>query len=231
MIKFQCPKCGQSFTVADDEAGKKGKCPKCSNIVAIPNIQHGTKEELPNKPVVKQYINTLIDNVVSGNESSNEGSQKTCENCGRLIGKLERSVFYQNHIVCGECYNRLCNPTPSQPLGVQSVVTPKPSIGDDATLNIRYMQMKKSVLIAMLLNLLWAGWGIYYAKCPKGRSIVKWNVLAFLSIPILFGTPCFILFIWSSIICYEHIQLFNFELLEALRTGKLDDFNNKYALV
>jgi len=102
---------------------------------------------------------------------------------------------------------------------------------DDATLNIRYMQLKKSVLIALLLNFLWAGSGIYYAKCREGRYIVWLNIFAFILSFVTYGIPCLATFIWSSIICYNHIQVYNYELLEALRTEKLDEFNKKYALL
>jgi hypothetical protein len=30
-----------------------------------------------------------------------------CENCGRAIGKLEKSYVFEEHRVCGECYQRL----------------------------------------------------------------------------------------------------------------------------
>ena len=103
--------------------------------------------------------------------------------------------------------------------------------GNDATLNIRYMQMKKSIGLALLLNFLWAGSGIYYAKCQEGRFIVWLNIGAFILSFVTFGIPCLALFIWSSVICYNYIQIYNYELLEWLQTGKLSDFNKKYGLL
>jgi ribosome-binding protein aMBF1 (putative translation factor) len=32
---------------------------------------------------------------------------ETCQNCGRIIGKLEQAYIYQNHIVCNQCYSTL----------------------------------------------------------------------------------------------------------------------------
>jgi predicted Zn finger-like uncharacterized protein len=36
MIKFACPGCAASFTVADEKAGSRGKCPKCQTQFSIP---------------------------------------------------------------------------------------------------------------------------------------------------------------------------------------------------
>jgi DNA-directed RNA polymerase subunit M/transcription elongation factor TFIIS len=36
MIKFACPGCSATFTVADEKAGKSGKCPKCQSEFVIP---------------------------------------------------------------------------------------------------------------------------------------------------------------------------------------------------
>jgi DNA-directed RNA polymerase subunit RPC12/RpoP len=37
MIKFSCPKCGQSIRVDDKYAGKSGKCPRCGTAVEVPS--------------------------------------------------------------------------------------------------------------------------------------------------------------------------------------------------
>lgn len=36
MIRFACPGCSATFTVADEKAGKTGKCPKCQSQFVIP---------------------------------------------------------------------------------------------------------------------------------------------------------------------------------------------------
>ena len=133
--------------------------------------------------------------------------------------------------LCRYCKSNLDSSIPSQPSVTQPVTQVQSTRGDDMAFNIRYMQMKKSVGIALLLNFLWAGSGIYYAKCPEGRFIVWLNFGAFILSFVTFGIPCLALFIWSSIICHNYIQIYNYELLEALRTGKLGDFNKKYALL
>jgi len=133
--------------------------------------------------------------------------------------------------LCRYCKSNLDTSMSSQSSVTQSVTQVQSKRGDDAAFNIRYMQMKKSVGIALLLNFLWAGSGIYYAKCPEGRFIVWLNIGAFILSFVMYGIPCLATFLWSSIICYNHIQVYNYELLEALRTEKLDDFNKKYALL
>jgi hypothetical protein len=37
----------------------------------------------------------------------NEPQQEKCENCGRIIGKLETPALWKNHIVCDDCYEKL----------------------------------------------------------------------------------------------------------------------------
>ncbi len=34
---------------------------------------------------------------------------KKCENCGSVIGKLEKSYTFEKHLVCAECYKKLKN--------------------------------------------------------------------------------------------------------------------------
>lgn len=34
---------------------------------------------------------------------------KKCENCGSVIGKLEKSYTFEEHLVCAECYKKLKN--------------------------------------------------------------------------------------------------------------------------
>ncbi len=36
MIRFACPGCAATFSVADEKAGKNGKCPKCNSQFTIP---------------------------------------------------------------------------------------------------------------------------------------------------------------------------------------------------
>jgi hypothetical protein len=41
-----------------------------------------------------------------------------CENCGRMIGKLETPQLHDNHVVCEQCRARLSTAVRPPPLGV-----------------------------------------------------------------------------------------------------------------
>jgi hypothetical protein len=90
------------------------------------------------------------------------------------------------------------------------------------------MQLKKSLAMAIFLNVLWAGWGIYYCKAKEGRWIAEVNIIAFIVSFFTLFAPSLILCIWASIICSNHIDAYNLELQDALRNGTLDQFNRKY---
>lgn len=42
MIKFECSKCGKSYRVADEYAGKRVRCKECTTINTIPTPQRET---------------------------------------------------------------------------------------------------------------------------------------------------------------------------------------------
>jgi hypothetical protein len=86
-----------------------------------------------------------------------------------------------------------------------------PSI-ENAKAKIYLMKNKKSFGIALLLNFLWAGWGIFYCDAEEGRWIAAANILAFIFSWFTAGIPSLILFIYSSIICYKQIEIYNAEL-------------------
>lgn len=53
MIRFACPGCSATFTVADEKAGKTGKCPKCQSqfvIPAAPDAGADAPPPLPDSP-------------------------------------------------------------------------------------------------------------------------------------------------------------------------------------
>ncbi len=82
--------------------------------------------------------------------------------------------------------------------------------------------------MALFLNFLWAGWGVYYTKAPKGRWIVFVNIIAFILDAFTYLMPTLILFIWSTIICYQQVEIYNIELKAALENGTLEEFKKKY---
>ena len=95
--------------------------------------------------------------------------------------------------------------------------------------NTIFLKEKKSFGMAVFLNLLWAGWGVYYAKATKGRWIAWVNIVAFILSFASAAIPSLILFVWSTIICSKHVEIFNAELSEAIKSGHLDGFKQKYS--
>jgi TM2 domain-containing membrane protein YozV len=47
MIRFACPGCSATFTVADEKAGKTGKCPKCQSQFVIPAAEASAGADAP----------------------------------------------------------------------------------------------------------------------------------------------------------------------------------------
>lgn len=47
MIRFACPGCSSTFTVADEKAGKTGKCPKCHIQFTIPQRYDAESDQPP----------------------------------------------------------------------------------------------------------------------------------------------------------------------------------------
>ena len=130
-------------------------------------------------------------------------------------------------IICKHCKTDLRTSLPKQPSTIaQATSTSTPNKSYD---QVKYLQLKKSIGIAIFLNFLWAGIGIYYSKSPNGKWIAWVNIIAFFSSFATFFAPTLILFIWASIICNDHIQIYNTELQNALRENKLDEFNLKYS--
>ena len=144
-----------------------------------------------------------------------------CPSCGNKI-ESDESKF------CGNCGGRL-NTTAeiSSPSTFNnSSISSKPS--NDVSDQITYMQMKKSIGIAILLNILWAGWGIYYCRAQNGRWIAGINIIAFVLSFVTFAMPCLVLCIWASIICNKHIEIYNLELQQAIEHDTMREFRNKY---
>ena len=131
-------------------------------------------------------------------------------------------------IICRYCKSDLRLSIPTQHAVPTPMAHANQGHSNDSSNTIKYMQFKKSLVIAILLNALWAGAGIYYAKSPEGRWIVWVNILAFIISFFTFGVPCLVLFIWSSVICNDHLQIYNLELQTAIQQGTLDQFNRKY---
>ncbi|MFA7485150.1 MAG: DUF5684 domain-containing protein, partial [Phycisphaerae bacterium] len=99
MIKFSCSRCGQSFTVSEEYAGKKAACPKCKNPVLVPSVSQTEKVKQPQ--LIKFH----------------------CPHCSQKIGL---ALKYSGKTVrCAKCKQPLKVPLASAPT---IPVHPKPTI-------------------------------------------------------------------------------------------------------
>ena len=106
-----------------------------------------------------------------------------------------------------------------------SLSTPNKSVGDSSSHTmIKYEQCKKSVLVSVLFNILWAGWGCYYGKTQDGKWIVWANIPCFALSWVTGGVPTLILFIISIVICAMGIPTYNSALLKAIEDDNLIEF-------
>ena len=53
------------------------------------------------------YIFKLRESEGGPPNADDKGGLRKCENCGATIGKLEKSYVFEDHVVCGECNQRL----------------------------------------------------------------------------------------------------------------------------
>ena len=60
------------------------------------------KEKKEARNAVRGVIRTELDSKISSTPKL-----KTCENCGRTIGKLEKSYVFEGQTVCSECHQKL----------------------------------------------------------------------------------------------------------------------------
>lgn len=95
MKKFTCGHCGGRIAVTPKNLGKLVLCPDCGK---------------PTHPLAGDIL-AAADIPKSGPPTpttlSAELLQRSCENCGRGIGRLEPLQVWDNHLVCPECYDKL----------------------------------------------------------------------------------------------------------------------------
>lgn len=122
-----------------------------------------------------------------------------CKHCKSKIIKCPNCLEFTdgNKDLCQVCGSVINKTLPQESL-------------DEA--KILLMKKKKSFVLALLLNFLWAGWGIYYCEAEEGKWIAGANIVAFIISIFTAGIPCLILFVYASIICYKHIEIYNTQL-------------------
>lgn len=124
MKKFTCGHCGGRIAVTPRNLGKLVLCPECgkathplaADILAAAGDGTAGKSGPPT-PTFEQF-------------------QRSCENCGRTIGRLEPLQVWDNHLVCPDCHDKLARPKPVEPVrptrgrGSRSKVAMLPALPD-----------------------------------------------------------------------------------------------------
>ena len=101
MKKFTCGHCGGRIAVTPRNLGKLVLCPECGKAThplaadILAAAGDGTAKSGPPTPTL-----------------SAELFQRSCENCGRQIGRLEPLQVWDNHLVCPDCHDKLAMPKP-----------------------------------------------------------------------------------------------------------------------
>ena len=131
-------------------------------------------------------------------------------------------------ILCRFCKSDLRPALPNQQVNSLLKDSSRVSISADPTLRAQFLRRKRSIGIAVLLNILWAGAGVFYAKAEEGQWIAIANIIAAILSLFTFGIPCLALCVWSSIISYNAIESYNLDLEQAISRGTLDEFERTH---
>ncbi len=90
MKKFTCGHCGGRIAVTPKHLGKLVVCPECGK---------------PTHPLAADILAAV--DPPANKAGASQAAQRTCENCGRQIGRLEQLQLWNNHLVCEGCHDRL----------------------------------------------------------------------------------------------------------------------------
>lgn len=100
MIRFACPGCSATFTVADEKAGKTGKCPKCQSQFVIPDAPAPAS---PPSPVASKPPALPPSPPPSPEEETGTVEVSPCPKCGARLSVLASDVG--SDIECPHCQN------------------------------------------------------------------------------------------------------------------------------
>lgn len=91
-ITFKCSKCGSSFKVPEQHAGKRAKCKKCGAILQVPKVPETSPKSTAQKPKA---------------ENSTQPRPRTlqamkCESCGGTVQYASKQGYFE----CKYCHSR-----------------------------------------------------------------------------------------------------------------------------
>jgi len=99
MIRFACPGCSATFTVADEKAGKTGKCPKCQSQFVIPEAPAAASP--PPSSVASRSVSPPPPPPPPPDDNSNTVEVTPCPKCGSRLSVLPADVGLD--IECPNC--------------------------------------------------------------------------------------------------------------------------------
>lgn len=97
MMKFRCQSCGHRIAVPPRMMGRLVNCPECGGVT------HPLAEQLVagGRPAAEP------DKAPAPPATAAAHQVRHCDNCGRLIGRLELSHVWQGNLVCVTCHANL----------------------------------------------------------------------------------------------------------------------------
>jgi predicted RNA-binding Zn-ribbon protein involved in translation (DUF1610 family) len=117
MMKFRCQSCGHRIAVPPRMIGRLVNCPECGGVT------HPLAEQLVGgKPPAEAETRDTV-TAGQGRPATAPAHQvRHCDNCGRLIGRLEESHVWQGNLVCVACHAHLRHSKPAAAVKAAALV-------------------------------------------------------------------------------------------------------------
>ena len=110
-MKFKCQSCGHRIAVPPRMMGRLVNCPECGGVTHpfAEQLVAGTKSD---PPPAEAPANALSG---SGRQAKVGTAHQVrhCDNCARLIGRLEESHVWRGNLICVECHGKLAQGEPA----------------------------------------------------------------------------------------------------------------------
>lgn len=149
MLKFQCERCGERIAVQSRHLGRLVCCPQCGNAThplagqiltmhsgtASGAKANGSKPPKPKRPNGHAKSDSLTAAADAPDRPRPDKSDKPrkpaappleeCANCGRAIGRLQKTERWKDQTVCAVCAEALARESkPTTPTEIVKVPTP-----------------------------------------------------------------------------------------------------------
>lgn len=102
MLRFTCNHCGARIAISDRNAAHLTVCPECGGVT------HPLAAHISPAPSTKlNEVKERIPQPVATAVATTPPAATICANCGRSLGKLEKSEGWNESQVCVECHQTL----------------------------------------------------------------------------------------------------------------------------